>query len=562
MHRAKWLLLSISLALFASCAGNGAAPLSPAANAQNVGAFARAAGVKARPLAARAVCDDAFAAHTLDFAVTTPNDDINGFESNGSGLGAGDLNGDGLPDLVFANTAGNAAIFWNEGGFKFAKEELNHKNLRAVALVDVDADGQLDIVFTQRYGPPLYFHNDGASAGGGASFTRINLTNVYQPAYSMYWADLDGDGRLDLVTASYNAELSKDRTSEFFFKYLGGVIVYYNKGHFVFEPQKLIWDTQGLALLVTDLNADARPDIWVGNDFDLADQIWLNTPAGWQAAMPFPHISHSTMGLALGDVNNDGRAEVFASDMKPYDISVKTWTEWLPLMETMRKIVPRNDPQLDENMLLAQDPSGKWQESGRQMRVDASGWSWAAQFGDLDQDGFLDLYVVNGMIDKTFFRHLPNFELVEQNQAFHNDAGRDFMTEPKWNLASTASGRSQVMTDLNDDGRLDIAVSNLRAPAMIYENRLCSGDSLIVAPRMPGTDNTHALGATLQLKTSKGTYTREIRATGAHLAGNEPVAHFGFPSDAVLQSLQIRWPDGSTSEINNLTPHTFIEVTR
>ena len=126
--------------------------------------------------------------------------------------------------------------------------------------------------------------------------------------------------------------------------------------------------------------------------------------------------------------------------------------------------------------------------------LQASGWSWSAQFGDLDQDGYLDLYIVNGMAAEEMFSHLPGDELVEQNLIFRNDQQGNFQPEPAWGLNATEGGRSMAMADLDNDGDLDIVINNLRAPAIIYENRLCNGNSLTVDLSWPASKNTRAIG--------------------------------------------------------------------
>ena len=501
-------------------------------------------------------CTGHFTEHLLAFATTT-GDEVNLFESNGAGVAVGDLDDDGLLDIVFSNLGEPAAVFWNQGGLHFQKQPLEYENLRAVALVDVDADQRLDIVFTQRFGPPLYFRNM-----GNHEFERINLGNVYQPAYAMAWRDLDEDGDLDLVTTSYNAELAKERANDFLFNRTGGVFVYTNLGGAQFEATRLTQDVHGMAVLLNDLNRDRKPDIWIANDFDVPDYFWLNTTDGWQVSQPFSTISHSTMSLSQGDIDNDGNAEVFSSDMKPFDISVQTWVQWLPLIQTMRKIVPKGDPQLDENMLFKQNSMGQWRNIAPALGIDASGWSWSAQFGDLNQDGFLDLYIVNGMIDKDFFRHLPNYELVEPNQAFRNEQGQRFIQAPQWQLASTSSGRGMVMADLDNDGDLDIVINNLRAPAQIYENQLCSGTSLQVELRQPNNPNPFAVGATLALQTSQGTFYRDVHVTSGHLSADAPRVHFGFPAQTTLYQLVVNWPDGTQTLIKSPDTNKILEVTR
>jgi hypothetical protein len=181
----------------------------------------------------------------------------------------------------------------------------------------------------------------------------------------------------------------------------------------------------------------------------------------------------------------------------------------------------------------------------------------------LDNDGYLDLYSVNGMIEESLFGHMPNHELVEKNQAFRNENGLRFRAMPGWRLDSEYSGRGMLMADLDQDGDLDIVVNNLRGPAQLFDNRLCtSGRSIEVDLRWPASANTHALGATVTLVTDSGTYLRDVRGGSGYLSGDPPRLHFGFPTAATLLRLEIQWPDGALSTLDLLDAGTLLTVTR
>ncbi|KPV47118.1 alpha integrin, partial [Kouleothrix aurantiaca] len=193
------------------------------------------------------------------------------------------------------------------------------------------------------------------------------------------------------------------------------------------------------------------------------------------------------------------------------DKSVATLASWQPMMSEMWSPVPPGDPQIVENVLQARGAQG-FRNQAYARGMDATGWSWSGEFADLDNDGWQDLYVANGMIESELFNYLPNGELVEQNQARRNDGTGNFVPAPEWGLGSPRSGRGMAIADLDGDGDLDIVVNNLNAPAQLFENRLCGGASLAVDLRWLGSPNTRALGATVQLQSGAATYTRTVRA--------------------------------------------------
>jgi enediyne biosynthesis protein E4 len=512
-------------------------------------------------LAQRADCERRFVLHSLGVADGMRMREIRTYASNGSGLAANDLDGDGDIDLLFASVDRESTILWNDGGLAFRPEPIDDQLTRAANIVDVDGDGLLDIVFTHRSLEGVsYWRNQGTDRAG-ARFAREPLLGVDSYAYSMAWADLNGDGRLDLVTGAYDVDLKGNGVQQQQIEERGGVVLYQQRAG-QFTAQQLNTRSEALAIGLVDLDNDGRSDIWAGNDFAVPDGAWVQRGDGWEPATPFSQTSYSTMSIDWGDVANDGRLALFTTDMNPGDIALPVLAAWLPVISKLEEKHGPSDPQIMANVLQVQTRAGAWRNEAAWRGVDATGWSWGGKFGDLDNDGYLDLYVVNGMIAQNLFPHLQDGQLVEENRAFRNRGDGSFLLAPEWGLASTASGRSMLMADLDADGDLDIVINNLRGQAQLFENRLCGGTALEVDVAWKSSANTRAIGAQLELHTSAGVLRRDIRSASGYLAGDPARVHFGFPRDTTLQKLIVRFPDGAAAEIDAPEAQTLLQVMR
>ena len=510
--------------------------------------------VETAPLATRAACSGVFVAHELEHTTLPVSLPVGFYDSNGAGLAINDLNADGWLDIVLANLAGDNSILWNRGGLQFEREPLpSQAPARAAATVDVNGDGWLDIVFTQQAAAPLFWRNQ-----AGQGFETQLLSGVSYIGYAMNWLDADSDGDLDLLTGSYDVENEKilgQATVQ------SGVIYYENQGD-TFRAARIADRSNTLAIL-TRVNQSGDYEIVIGNDFAVEDRYFTFVDGAWRQMDPLPVMPHSTMSYDVADLDNDGAQEVFAVDMKPYADDEMTMAQWAPVMDMMMGMPHvAGDPQIMENVLYAVDGAGNLSNIARDFQLDGTGWSWSAKFGDLDNDGYQDLYVVNGMISRELFSHLPDNELVEENQVYRNLAGAGFAAQPDWGLNDRASGRGMTLADLDNDGDLDVVVNNLLSPAKLFENRLCAGAALEVDLRWPGQGNGAGIGAQLVLHTDRGRYRRDLTALSGYLSGDSSRAHFGLPADTSLERLSILWNDGLYSEITDLSADTLVTITR
>ena len=458
---------------------------------------------------AESVCDRAapFVRHELPHASPFDAESDSPFAGIGSGVAVGDVDDDGDLDLAFANLAGPGSVLINVtdrrsgDGPAFVPTVIANSRTRGVFLVDENADGALDLVFTRPHTPPQLWLGDGAG-----DFAPADRFGAWYPAMTMAWVDADRDGDLDIASATYDAEMVEEMGNVLF----GSGVVYYERDAGRLEPHSLVNTAEALALLFTDLDGDGLADILVGNDFDREDYVYLRRGSRWELAEPFAATARNTMSFAIADLDNDGSEELFAADMKPFHPDAATDAAWEPVYRFYEK-PPRSSLQVNENVLLRRTTGGapgaespRFVNEAAARGVDASGWSWSAKFGDLDSDGFADLYVVNGMIAADLFGHLPGNELVEENLAFRNDGSGHFTAAPEWGLGDTAGGRGMSMADIDRDGDLDIVINNIDAPAVLYENRLCGGVSAQVALHWPGSANPFAVGARLRLESEQG----------------------------------------------------------
>ncbi len=509
-----------------------------------------AADVSSTPHAT-GVCTGDFVAHDLPHLTSGPGNTASTFDGTGAGVGVADLDADGDLDLVLPNLSGDSNILENTGELSFVARPFQVGRFRGVATVDTDGDGWTDVVLTTGIGPPVVFTNPGTGELDG--FERTRLDGVDAATYSMAWSDLGGDGDLDLVTGSYNAELTLLRNSPV----LGsntGVVLHERQDDDTFRVDRLAESAQALALITPDLNGDGRTDIMVGNDLATPDQIWLATDDGFERSEPFTTTSYSTMSLDAADIDNDGTTEIFSTDMKP----AAPDDRYREVEADLAAAPVVDDIQTPENVLLSASDDG-WENMAPGFGVDATGWSWSGLFGDLDNDGAQDLYVATGMRSDQLFDFLPDARLVEENRAFRGGSG--FSPIPEWGLDDPAGGRGVAFADLDADGDLDVVVNNLDEPSRLFENRLCGGVSLTVALVWQGTGNPTALGSTIDATVDDVTRRRAITSSRGYLSSDPSEAHVGLGSVTTVD-LTITWPDGRVTTIDDQPTAHHVVVTR
>lgn len=507
------------------------------------------------PVSSSAACTNTFRKIPLQHTVKLP-EPVTLFASNGSGVATGDVNGDGLIDIALANIAGDTTLALNHGALRFEEIALSLPYTRAIQLVDVDGDGLLDISTTHRNAGLSILKNMG---GTPPTFQKMAHTIRTKNTYSMLWHDLNHDGLLDVVTGSYDAEVLRGGSQSLFEHQHRGVFVHQQQADGTFVTTQLATEANALAITALDIDADGNDDIVVGNDFDLRDAVWLYRDGDWIYHQPFVSTPHSTMSYDIGDIDRNGQPELFAADMNPYQTDVVTMASWLPVTSNMNQFHPADDPQLMENAMLQRQQNGQWHTIGRAIATTATGWSWSSRLTDFDNDGWLDLYVVNGMIAQELFPFLPDYALIERNQALRFD-GQRFVPMPDWQLDDTASGRGMATADFDNDGDMDIVINNLQSASIIYENQHCDRNSIELDLRQNGT-NPFAIGAQVRIVTDAGTDWQTVLLGRGYLSGATTRLHIGL-GQRTITAIDIRWPDGETSRVAALEPNRLYTIQR
>ncbi|MEM7272967.1 MAG: CRTAC1 family protein [Actinomycetota bacterium] len=485
-------------------------------------------------------------------------------DGTGAGVLLEDLDDDGLVDIVLPNLAGETSILWNRGDLRFDRRVLAEGRFRQAIAVDVDGDGARDVLLTTGIGPPVTLRATEPAPDDQADAPVAFVAQEFRTravSYSMAAGDLDGDGGLRLVTGSYNAELTQNRDPRVLTGTDVGIAIHNlaaGAGPDEIATEFLTTQAQALVTLVVDLDDDGRRDVFVGNDLGTPDGIWLGDPAGLVAATPFDSTTLSTMSLDVADLDNDGDRDVIATDMAP--MAGADPDPWLGVAEDIEAAMI-DDVQEPRNKLQFAGDDG-YEDRAADLGFEATGWSWSGVAGDLDADGLLDLYVVNGMQATSIFPDLVDGALIEANQAFRN-TGDGLAPAPDWGMAETAGGRGMAQADLDGDGDLDVVINNLGSPAVLLENRICAGPSVIVDPRWDGVANADALGSTVTVIGGDDVRrSRQILSSRGYLSSPPTEAHVGLGVTAGPFTVEVTWPDGAVSTVADVESGTHLTVTR
>lgn len=449
---------------------------------------------------------------------------------NGGGVGVGDFNGDGLPDLYFTGNMVASRLYLNKGDFKF--EDITDKAGvdgagrwgRGVSIVDINNDGLLDIYVcntiykeeNRRHN--LLYVNQGVNKDGIPTFKDLSIEYGLEAGNQSTMAnffDYDNDGDLDMyltvnsASASYNPNLFGT--------------VNYNDNHSLGQLFRNDWDDKikhgrfvnvtkeaglsldgfGHAATTVDFNKDGWIDIYISNDFSGDNLLYINNHNGSftnRSKEYFKHTSYNAMGQDVIDINNDGLADVIELDMNPEDNYRKKMMLGPSSYQTFQNFdqygyqyqYVRNTLQLNQGPRVGQlgeIGAPAFSEIGFLSGVAQTDWSWTPLVADFNNDGFRDLIVTNGfprdVSDRDFmayrqeaFAVTAKHDVIKQipeiklhNYGFSNNGDLTFKdVSTEWGLQQPTFSNGAVYADLDNDGALDMVINNINDEALIYRN--------------------------------------------------------------------------------------------
>jgi hypothetical protein len=538
---------------------------------------------------------------------------------NGGGTAVGDINGDGLQDIYFTANMQPNKLYLNKGNLQF--EDITAKAGVAgrggpwstgVTMADVNGDGLLDIYVCYSGKLPAekranqLFINQGVGADSIPVFAEkaqeYGLASTSFSTQAVFF-DFDRDQDLDMLLLNHSPDplpvLDEVSTAEMLKKVdaQNGPRLFKNTNNqFTDITEKAGIHSSalsyGLGAGIADLNADGWPDMYIGNDYNVPDYLYINNGNGTftdKLKNILGQTSHFSMGNDIADINNDGLLDILTLDMLPED-------------NRRQKLLfaPDNYEKFDlnlrsgfhyqymRNMLHVNNGNGSFSETGQLAGISNTDWSWAALFADYDNDGWKDLYVSNGyMRDFTnmdFMKYMGDFikqksggmvrndvlQLIHQmpasnvsNYIFKNNGDLTFSNKQQdWGMNLAANSNGAAYADLDNDGDLDLVVNNINRTAFIYQNEANTQLKLnYLQLKLEGEGkNTAGIGAKISIFVKRAVQYAEQMPTRGYQSSVSPIVHFGLGKHSSVDSLLIIWQSGKRQVIKNIQANRQITL--